>query len=197
MYDTPSAPHPRHAPPRCSCLLLLARLLLRMPNWAAASCAPAQGAGPGPGPAPASAGHLPGGLRDGPCQRRAALLCRASPAGLPCRLCTCCRREAGCQVPVPAAEARRGAAAAQALATRACYLFCRMVKTLRGELQPHLAAILRGLQPHLAAILASPRAEAPQGTKQSLGAPPGWRGVCCAAAPCCRASQPCTGCPCC
>ena len=58
----------------------------------------------------------------------------------------------------------------QALGTRACYLFCRLVKALRSELQPHLAEILLGLEPHLRAIITSPRAEAPQGTKPSAGA---------------------------
>lgn len=64
----------------------------------------------------------------------------------------------------------RAACCAQALATRACYLFCRLMKALRGEMRPHVAAILQGLEPHLRSIITTPRAEPPQGTRPSAGA---------------------------
>lgn len=42
------------------------------------------------------------------------------------------------------------------VATRACYLFSRFVKTLRIQLKPCLAAILQGLQPHLVRVATTP-----------------------------------------
>ena len=42
------------------------------------------------------------------------------------------------------------------VATRACYLFTRLVKALRPELRPLLPDVLAGLQPHLSRIVAEP-----------------------------------------
>ena len=53
----------------------------------------------------------------------------------------------------------------QAVATRACYLFSRLAKSLRQNLRPLLSDILVRLQPHLAHILANPLPEAEPATK--------------------------------
>ena len=49
----------------------------------------------------------------------------------------------------------------EAVARRAAYLLCRLVKPLRGSLRPLTREILGQLQPHLAAIAATPAPEAP------------------------------------
>lgn len=48
----------------------------------------------------------------------------------------------------------------EGVATRACYLFARLVKALRPELRPLLPDVLAGLQPHLRRIVAQPAPEA-------------------------------------
>ncbi len=48
----------------------------------------------------------------------------------------------------------------EGVATRACYLFARLVKALRPELRPLLPDVLAGLQPHLRCIVAQPAPEA-------------------------------------
>ncbi len=53
----------------------------------------------------------------------------------------------------------------QAVGTRACYLFSRLVKTLRQNMRPLLSDILLRLQPHLAHILANPLPEAEPAAK--------------------------------
>lgn len=58
------------------------------------------------------------------------------------------------------------------VATRACYLFTRLVKALRPELRPLLPDVLAGLQPHLARIVAEPAPTAaapPAGKASSVG----------------------------
>ena len=55
--------------------------------------------------------------------------------------------------------------AMQAVGTRACYLFSRLVKTLRQNMRPLLSDILLRLQPHLAHILANPLPEAEPAAK--------------------------------
>ena len=57
----------------------------------------------------------------------------------------------------------------QAVATRACYLLCRLIKALRSELQAHLAEVLRGLQPHLARIITTPPPQSLSATKAAIG----------------------------
>mmetsp|Transcript_5354 Transcript_5354/g.11718 ORF Transcript_5354/g.11718 Transcript_5354/m.11718 type:complete len:1077 (-) Transcript_5354:655-3885(-) len=42
------------------------------------------------------------------------------------------------------------------VSTRACYLFCRLVKTLRANLRPFLGMLLQNLQPHLLRIVSTP-----------------------------------------
>jgi hypothetical protein len=56
----------------------------------------------------------------------------------------------------------------QAVGTRACYLFSRLVKVLRQNMRPLLSDILVRLQPHLAHILANLLPEAESAAK---GAP--------------------------
>ena len=53
----------------------------------------------------------------------------------------------------------------QAVGTRACYLFSRLVKSLRQNMRPLLSDILVRLQPHLAHILANPLPEAEPAAK--------------------------------
>lgn len=53
----------------------------------------------------------------------------------------------------------------QAVGTRACYLFSRLVKTLRQNMRPLLSDVLIRLQPHLAHILAKPLPEAEPAAK--------------------------------
>ena len=60
-------------------------------------------------------------------------------------------------------------ASAQAVATRACYLLCRLIKALRSELQAHLAEVLRGLQPHLTRIITTPPPQSLNATKAAIG----------------------------
>ena len=53
----------------------------------------------------------------------------------------------------------------QAVGTRACYLFSRLVRSLRQNMRPLLSDILLRLQPHLAHILADPLPEAEPAAK--------------------------------
>ena len=56
----------------------------------------------------------------------------------------------------------------QAVGTRACYLFSRLVRSLRQNMRPLLSDILLRLQPHLAHILANPLPEAEPAAKGGL-----------------------------
>jgi hypothetical protein len=46
--------------------------------------------------------------------------------------------------------------AAEDVAARACYLFCRLVKSLRAQLRQHASTVLQSLQPHLVRIATVP-----------------------------------------
>ncbi len=59
----------------------------------------------------------------------------------------------------------------QAVGTRACYLFSRLVRSLRQNMRPLLSDILLRLQPHLAHILADPLPEAEPAAKGAVSPP--------------------------
>ena len=54
------------------------------------------------------------------------------------------------------------------MASRACYLLCRLVKLLRSSLRPLTFNILRGLQRHLGTIAANPQTQAATASKMAL-----------------------------
>jgi len=102
-----------------------------------------------------------------------ALATVASPGGLPCarhRLvalavmeCTVryVRVFASQQAAIPAIleaflDSRGLANSSPDVATRACYLFARLVKALRANLKPFLSQVLVGLQPRLVAVATVP-----------------------------------------
>ena len=57
----------------------------------------------------------------------------------------------------------------QAVGTRACYLFCRLVRAVRSSLQPLLTELLTVLQPMLNEIATTPMPEPPSATKSLPG----------------------------
>jgi hypothetical protein len=50
---------------------------------------------------------------------------------------------------------------AQDVSTRACYLFCRLSKSVRNNLRPYLPNILTSLEGHLARIATTPVGDVP------------------------------------
>ena len=63
------------------------------------------------------------------------------------------------------------------MASRACYLLCRLVKLLRSSLRPLTFDILRGLQSHLGTIAANPQTQAANASKMALSGRGGALGV--------------------
>ena len=59
---------------------------------------------------------------------------------------------------------------AEDVAARACYLFCRLVKSLRSSLRPLAPSILQSLQPHLVRIATRPLMDLPSGASSSASA---------------------------
>jgi exportin-T len=69
--------------------------------------------------------------------------------------------------------------ASEAVSTRACYLFQRLVRYLRSSFAPVVETVLSGLEPHLARIASTPRAQAssgPPGGFAVLSGPKGTQG---------------------
>lgn len=107
----------------------------------------------------------------------------------------------GVNTRVTSARAPDALGAAQAVSTRACYLFARLVKALRSELRPLLADVLAGLQPHLQRIVSDPPSEAlasggsgharlAAASKSQPGTPPPAWSLCCSV----MRRQCCAGC---
>ena len=80
---------------------------------------------------------------------------------LSARRCACLLAVDSVRLP----DAREVLCCVQAVGTRACYLFSRLVRSLRQNMRPLLSDILLRLQPHLAHILASPLPEAEPAAK--------------------------------
>lgn len=57
----------------------------------------------------------------------------------------------------------------QAVSTRACYLFSRLVKVLRQNIRAFVREILHSIQGHLVHIATHPPAEGGQGTSKAGG----------------------------
>eukprot|EP00798_Chlamydomonas_sp_ICE-L_P025196 gene25196-10836_t len=55
------------------------------------------------------------------------------------------------------------------VSTRACYLFCRLARTLRNSLRPFLGIILQALQPHLISIASTPLIDNPSASASMGG----------------------------
>ena len=57
----------------------------------------------------------------------------------------------------------------QAVSTRACYLFSRLVKVLRQNIRAFVREVLHSIQGHLVHIATHPPAEGGQGTSKAGG----------------------------
>ena len=66
----------------------------------------------------------------------------------------------------------------EAVSTKACYLFQRLVRQLRSSFAPVVETVLAGLEPHLSWIASSPVAQAPSASPGGpvLGGPKGTQG---------------------
>lgn len=100
-----------------------------------------------------------------PCEMCEACVCVGMHA---CRDCLCCAHTCSNHVYLHLA-ANQSIKHAHSLlcvpdqdvSTRACYLFCRLSKSVRNSLRPYLPSILTSLEGHLARIVATPVGDVP------------------------------------